>query len=117
MRGLVWGFTFSDGRNKLEEIEQNYNYIGIKTIRKINSKNNCLVEFDNGDMWRVARYSESSRGLRANISYVDIRIDPEFVMTVVKHSTYLPPYNAIHYFYPPRDCWPGGDEEIETNLI
>ena len=111
MRGLVWGQTFSDGRNKLEEIEQNYNHIGIKTAKKINTLNSCLIEFDNGDMWRVARYSESSIGLRANISYVDIRIDPKFVETIIRYSTYLPPYNAIHYFYPPRDCQ-SGDEEI-----
>lgn len=40
MRGLVWGYTFSDGISKIEEIEQNYHHIGINTIRKNISKTN-----------------------------------------------------------------------------
>lgn len=116
MKGLVWGYTFSDGISKMEEIEQNYRHIGINTIRKNISKTNYWIEFDNGDLWRVVRSNESARGYKANISYVDARIDPDFVCTVIRYSTYLPPYNAIRYFYPPRDCWPGDDEENETKV-
>ena len=104
MRGIVWGYTFRDGVNKLKEIEENYNRIGIKSDNKRKTKNNYSIIFSNGDNWQVARYSESSRGLKANISYVDIRIDLEFVNTIIKYSTYLPPYNAIRYFEALQDC-------------
>lgn len=117
MRGIVWGYHFGDAIEMLEEIEENYRHIGIEVEKKRKTKNEYSVRFENGDYWKAAQTSESMRGCRANISYVDIRIPPAFVEVVIRPCTYLPPYNAIRYFEAPRHCWPGEDEEDETNFI
>lgn len=111
MKGLVWGLTFNDGLLQMQEIEQSYLFLGYSIVKKISGNQSYQVTFDNGDIWTVVRSVESARGYRANISYVDIRISQEFIETVIRHSTYLPPYNAIHYFCP-KD-WTGEENEIE----
>lgn len=111
MRGTVWGLHFGDAADMLHEIEYNYKYYGIEVENRRETKNDYSIKFKNGDYWRAARASESMRGLRANISYVDIRIDPRFVEEIIRPATYLPPYNAIRYFEAPRHCWPKEEEE------
>lgn len=114
MRGIVWGYTFQDGVSKMKEIESNYTFMGYNIVNKISGKYSYQVQFDNGDIWKVARASESMRASRANVSYIDSRIPLCFVENIIKRCTYLPPYNAIHYFYPSEN-WAKEDEENETN--
>lgn len=111
MRGLVWGLTFNDGLLQMQKIEQSYLFLGYSIVRKISGNQSYHVVFDNGDIWKVVRSVESARGHRANISYVDIRISQEFIETIIRHCTYLPPYNAIRYFYP--EDWTREENEIE----
>lgn len=110
MKGLVWGHTFGIAIDKLHQIEENYNYIGIQSVKRRETRSDYSIEFDNGDYWRAVNAVDSKRACKANISYVDAQIDPDFVETIIRPSTHLPPYNAIRYFYPPRDCWLGEDE-------
>lgn len=115
MKGLVWGFTFEAGKEKLREIKSRYEMMGIFVIKEVETKYEFYLIFSNGDNWRCVRASENSRGCKANISYVDRRIDPMFVDVVIRHCTCAPPYNAIAYYGEPLE-WPKEDDEIATNF-
>ena len=99
MKGIIWGNTLKNASNKLNEVEENYKrYKTANLIRKIKTKNEHILEFDNGDYWIAKSARESARGCRCNISYIDATIPLEFVETVIKPCTSAGPYQAIKYF-------------------
>lgn len=98
MKGCIWGYTLESSIEKLKEIEERYNQIGIQSKRKVKSINNNFIEFSNGDIWKAVCCLESHRGQRVNISYVDRRIDSLFINTIIDHCTTAMPYNAIRYY-------------------
>lgn len=105
MRGVVWGLTFDDAVSKLEEIESDYKrYHAARLIRRIRSKYEYKLEYDNGDTWRAVSARESSRGTRCNVSYIDARISEEFINGVIKRCTTAGPYHAINYYYDYIEC-------------
>lgn len=84
MKGIIWSYDrMNDGIEKLKYIRDRYIWSGINPIREVYSRQCPWIEFENGDMWRVASASESSRGMKANIAWVDSRIDEEFFRVVV----------------------------------
>ena len=97
MKGVVWGSTFERAVQKLEYIERRYQSLFISIEKKIKSKNEYLIIFENGDIWKAATTFTSSRQ-RCNISYIDTQIDTLFVEQVIKPATSFPPYNAIQYY-------------------
>lgn len=98
MKGVVWGYTFQEGVNKLLEIEEGYHRIGINTVKSKKSSITYEITLENGDFWRVARYAKSSRGIKANVSYIDGRIDADFVIQVIYPATQNPPFTAYKYY-------------------
>lgn len=102
MRGIVWGSSFQIAKNKLKEIEEQYERLGYKplTKRNGNASNTYELVYANGDMWRAVRAGENARGYKANISYIDRSISDYLIDVVIKPATVSPPYTAIHYFYP-----------------
>lgn len=98
MKGVIWSYTFDYGKEKLQSIENAYNLIHIPTIKRIESQSTCQLVFENGDVWRVVRAHENMRGCRANISYIDHRIDPIFINTIIKPCTTALPFNGTQYF-------------------
>ena len=98
MKGLVWGFTFEDGCKKLNEIKENYLRYHYTVTQEIKTKTTYSVTFDNGDCWRAVRASESSRGNKANLSYVDIRIQDQNILNMIHHCTIAGPWNAIKFY-------------------
>ena len=84
MRGIVWGSSFQIAKNKLKEIEEQYE----------------RLIYANGDMWQAVKAGENARGYKANISYIDRSIPDDLIDTIIKPATISPPYTAIHYFYP-----------------
>ena len=101
MTGLVWGHTFEVAKNKLNDIVSQYEFMHIDIIRKRETRYEYWIAFENGDSWRAVAATESARMNRANISYVDRKIDPMFVYEIIRHCTSAPPYNAIRYFGEP----------------
>lgn len=49
MKGLVWGKTINRAIKQLQQIENDYNSIGINTERVLCSRNNYTVYLENGD--------------------------------------------------------------------
>lgn len=103
MRGIIWAYNLEYAKFKLEEIEQNYIKLGINPIERKKSPHSPYVVFANGDTWRVVSAHEGARGYRANISYVDARINPEIINTIIRPCTIALPYYAIQFYYPPWD--------------
>ena len=100
MKGIVWGLTFDSAVSKLEEIEAYYKrYYTARPTRRIRSKYEYIIEYDNGDIWRAVSARESSRGMKCNVSYIDARISEEFINCVIKPCTIAGPYHAINYYY------------------
>ena len=102
MRGIVWGSNFQIAKNKLKEIEEQYERLGYKplTKRNGNASNTYELVYANGDMWQAVKAGENARGYKANISYIDRSIPDDIIDTIIKPATISPPYTAIHYFYP-----------------
>ena len=102
MRGIVWGSSFQIAKNKLKEIEEQYERLGYKplTKRNRNASNTYELVYANGDMWQAVRAGENARGYKVNISYIDRSIPDDIIDRIIKPATISPPYTAIHYFYP-----------------
>lgn len=102
MKGIVWGNNFQIAKNKLKEIEKQYEQLGYNLLSKRNGNATNIYElvYANGDMWRAVAANTNARGYRANVSYIDRSIPDDLIDTIIKPTTIAPPYNAIHYFYP-----------------
>lgn len=100
MRGIIWALNREDGKQELLKMKENYKSISINPVREIMSSGEMAITFDNGDYWRVVLASTSARGYRANISYIDYRIDTEIVKQIIYPASIGRPYNAIHVYYP-----------------
>lgn len=118
MKGIIWAYE-SDGANeKLLEIEEQYARMDIKPIRRVISKfAGSWILFDNNDIWKVVRASDSGRGHSTNVSYIDYRIPQETINTVIKPATKAMPYQAFRFYLPSSYDWTREDEEIEAKYI
>lgn len=96
MKGVIWGQTFESAKEQLDRIVSNYEKIGYEKV--------CITKdqalFCNGDVWAIKSASNPTLGLRANIAYIDNRIDQQIIDEVIKPSLTLLPYTAIHYYFP-----------------
>lgn len=101
MKGLVWGSTIISAKEKLAEIEKRYELLKISVVNKKENIHSIQIIFENGDIWKTVSAHESARGHRANISYVDRKIDSEFIDVVIKPCTTALPYNSITYYGEP----------------
>ena len=97
MRGVIWSCDrMNDGIAKLQYIRDRYIWSGVNVVREVYNKLNSWVEFDNGDKWSVASASESSRGMKANIAWIDARVDDEVFRRIILPT--LISYNGPHYY-------------------
>lgn len=100
MKGIVWGLTIADAIEKMEQIERNYEmYRAANVLTRRKSNYVYELVYDNGDYWIACGAHESARGRKCNISYIDVRIDPEVIDCIIKPCTTAGPYQAFRYFY------------------
>jgi len=118
MRGIIWAYESDEENEKLLEIEEQYARMDIKPIRRVISKSaGSWILFDNDDIWRVVRASDSGRGHSANVSYIDRRISQEAINTIIKPATKAMPYQSFRFYLPSSYDWTREDEEIEAKFI
>lgn len=98
MQGIVWGKTFLEASNQLNNILNNYIDLKINPIKIIKNRNEYLIIFENLDSWRALVANESSRGYRTNISYIQTGISKDIVEQIIIPITSMWPYSAIQYF-------------------
>ena len=110
MRGIVFGSTIDRAKTKMQEIIENYQMMKIAPVRIINRKNDIIAEFSNGDYWTAFGASESCRGRRCNVAYIDIKINQDIITDVLRPMITLKPFQAEHYF----DIW---EEEDSDELL
>ena len=97
IKGVVWSYDRAgDGIEKLKYIRDRYILSGINPTREVYSRQCSWVEFDNSDKWSVASASESSRGMKANIAWIDSRIDEEFFHVVILPTLCI--WNGPRYY-------------------
>ena len=102
MKGIVWGHTFQTAKEQLKKIQEHYELYHIPATRIKNSLHEYWIEFSNGDIWRAINATESARGNKVNISYIDRKIDPIFIDVIIRHCTVAPPYQAFRYYGEPN---------------
>lgn len=98
MTGIVFGNTFERAEIQLNKIAQDYKmcHIFIEQLRKRN--NSLEIIFDNGDIWRARAASESIRGIRCNVAYIDKTIPLKFANEVIKPLISAYPFQAYKIF-------------------
>lgn len=111
MKGMVWYYTYEDGVKQLKQIQNNYDRMKIKTIRERLSRFGSFIEFENGDIWKLASGTESSKGNKINVSYIDRRIERDAVRCIIEPCTMAYPFQAFRYYGP----YP--EEEVENRWI
>ena len=82
----------------MDDIKQSYLLYGYNITKEVKTKQNYHIIFDNGDHWKVVRACESSRGCKANLSYVDRRIQDMDIIEMINYCTIAGPWNAIKYY-------------------
>lgn len=112
MKGVIWSCDRGgDGIEQLKYIRDRYMWSGINPIREVYSRDNSWIELENGDTWRVASACESSRGIRANIAWIDARCSEEFVDCVIRRTLCCCNGPRYYEFFMPRS-----DNYIKTNV-
>ena len=100
MKGAVWYNNYESGCNKLTDIINEYvRWYGEEIIENIcKSKNEYYVEFKNGDFWKIIRATDSARGHKVNISYIDHNISKVIQQCIIKPCTIASPFRAFNYY-------------------
>lgn len=79
---VVFGSTKELATRRLEEILNDIQYGKVKDVRK--SRFDMRAELHNGDTYQISSASDSSRGMRFNIAYVDRNITLGFLNEVIR---------------------------------
>lgn len=98
MKGIIWYNNRSRGEEKINEIINRYDIMGIRIIKELNSKNNSFVIFENGDIWRLVDATESAKGQKCNISFIEQGIKKDFINIIIKPCTTALPFTAYNYY-------------------
>lgn len=111
MKGIIW---YKENREEAIEmlvqmIKRYEEFLGVKTEKQHIANLNSWALFENGDTWKVLRASESNRGHRCNIAYVDRSIDWDSFVTIVRPKIMELPYCAIH-------LWGEGNLHIDDTV-
>lgn len=99
MRGAIYAKSEEKARSKLLDIAYKYKFYQISKIKEQHStKNELLIIFENGDIWRAFKHNGSnSCGRRYNIIYIDNNFSADEKLLIRTCAT-LPPYTGITYF-------------------
>lgn len=104
MKGVIWTCDRAgDGIERLKYIRDRYIWSGINPTREVYSRQCSWVEFENGDIWRIASASDSSRGIRSHYAWIDSRASEEFVQTVIIRTLTCPGPRHYEFFVPRSD--------------
>lgn len=98
IKGIVFGSTFERAEKKMLDIRANYALCHIPIIKEIKQKNLHQITYENGDFWSARAISDSARGFRAHVVYIDNEIQDYNMMGIIRNCNTALPWNAYHYF-------------------
>ena len=96
MYGIIWYYNKEKGKIRLQKLVDDYAKNNIR-IDKIFSYPDKIV-FQNGDIWKLLKIGDSSRGHGCNISLVERNISIEDFNTFVRPVTKFCPYQAYDFY-------------------
>lgn len=99
MRGVIWEATHNSAAADalFDQLVDGYRLLG-RNVRVFKGNTSKRFSVDNGDYWTVASATESARGNKCNISYVERGIPSWIVREIIMPSTCCLPFKAITYF-------------------
>ena len=100
MKGIVWYKNRDIGFEKMKQIMEGYERmgIGIQNSDLYQSRDQITVHYTNGDIWKCAPARESMKGNRANISLIERAIDKDILLNIIRPITSMPPYTACDFY-------------------
>lgn len=99
MTGTIWCKEYTKGNNMLKKVVADYGQMRITPNYYNNSiKIGNFVEFENGDNWKVVKATDSNRGVRSNIAYIDRSIDMETVKCIIHPTLTSMPFSAYRLY-------------------
>ena len=96
MYGIIWYQNKEKGKIRLQKLVDDYAKNNIK-IDKTCSCSNKIV-FQNGDIWKLLKVYNNSRGHGCNISLVERNVSIEDFNTFVRPATKFYPYQAYDFY-------------------
>lgn len=97
IKGIIWyNSCFENALEQLNRIIQDYEYYACNYINLKTSKFDTCVEFENGDIWRIRKATENSRGYRCNVAYIERSIDYKTYREIVEPRLVEWPISALH---------------------
>lgn len=99
MKGIVWGLSFKTASEKLTDIKNNYEQMGILIENEIKSNQIHRIVFINGDTWNAKSIHIGAPGSRANVVYIErgIMKDPA-LHSMARCCLMERPWSAYRYF-------------------
>ena len=98
MIGIVWYCYKENGKERLEKVIEDYKRMGIEVAHAIRSHNETEILFENKDVWRMVRGSDSQRGRCCNVSLIERSIPIDIYECVIRPCTKALPYQAIGFY-------------------
>ena len=98
MKCIVFGATFNRAEEQLLRIRELYAMCRIPIIKEIKKINLHQIAYENGDLWTARAATDSARGHRANVAYIDNAIEDPDMIHMVFHCLTSMPWTAYHYF-------------------
>lgn len=98
MIGIVWYYTSKEkGIQKIQSIKEEYQKIHINVEIKITSYDISLY-CENGDIWKMYKASDCSRGASCNIGLIEYGTPKRIVNEIIKPCIKAFPYRAYNYY-------------------
>lgn len=98
MKGIVFGSTFARAEDQLLRIRENYAMCRIPIVKETKRMNLHQIAYENGDFWTARAATDSARGHRANVAYIDNAIEDPDMIHMVFHCLTSMPWTAYRYF-------------------
>lgn len=111
MTGIIfYESDFIKANEELKKIVDKYNFMLIPVEQCHYKKSGSYARFENGDTWQVVKATETARGYRCNIAYIERCINRDIYHYIICHSMIDLPYSAIR-------LWGEGNLHIIDNEI
>ena len=98
MKGIVFGSTYERAEKEFLHIRRNYALSRIPIVKEIKQKNFYQIMYDNGDQWTCRSISDSCRGHRAHVVYIDREITDHHMLGIITNCNAALPWSAYRYF-------------------
>ncbi len=98
MTGIIWYIDKEKGEERMHQLVDEYNSLGIQIERIKNTATSYQIHFQNEDYWQLAPALSSSKGLACNISLIQKGIPKEIMGKIILPCTKSKPYRAMGYY-------------------